>query len=234
MFFVKFGTRFGNHDLKYDSVIKASTITPAIDHFPFTRSPMRPPSLSKKLKTNGNATVAFELSRELTHAEIWNDSVLINAWEAIREEYAAYHGGDTTLKMNPTKRSPLWYNVPFDDSNVKDNDTGHSLPQEEEEEEDDDEEVGDGDSKPINFDTFVPSHDASLDTGDDPVTGPSYSLPESPTETVTQDEAFTRAVNAMYWAGCWTAMYHCQRSDVVTTEKDEVEDMVSEFVSTQR
>ncbi|KAK0245244.1 hypothetical protein EDD85DRAFT_800347 [Armillaria nabsnona] len=209
------------------------------DIVPDPRSSMNSglPSPSKKLKTDGNAPVAFELSRELIHAEIWNDSVLIDAWEAVHEEYVAYHGGDAALKTNPTKRSPLWYNVPFDDSNVEDNDTGHSLPQEEEEEEeddDDDEEVGSGDSKPINFDTFVPSHDASLDTGDDPVTGPSYSLPEPPTETVTQDEAFTRAVNAMYWAGYWTAMYHCQRSDVADTAEDEVEGMVSEFVSTQR
>ncbi len=82
------------------------------------------PSPSRKLKTDGDATVAFELSRELTHAEIWNDSVLIDAWEAVHEEYAvrdffllwfrslsrvqAYHEGDTALKTNPTKRSPLY------------------------------------------------------------------------------------------------------------------------------
>ncbi|KAK0475103.1 hypothetical protein IW261DRAFT_1422428 [Armillaria novae-zelandiae] len=194
------------------------------------------PSPPKKLKTDGNPAIAFEHSRELTHAEIWNDSVLIDAWEALQEEYTAYHGGDTSLKTNPTKKSPLWYNVPFDDSKVKENDTEDSSSQEEDDDEadDDDDDDDDGDSKPINFDTFVPSHDASLETGDDFATGASYTLHESSAETVTQDEAFTRAANAMYWAGYWTAMYHCQRGDGAGTEEDEVEGMVSEFVSTQR
>ncbi|KAK0432749.1 uncharacterized protein EV420DRAFT_1603805 [Desarmillaria tabescens] len=190
----------------------------------------RPPV--KKPKTNGNASVAFEHSRELTHAEIWNDSVLIDAWEAVHEEYAAYHGGDTALKTNPTKRSPLWYNVPVsDDSKVEEDDTENlSFP----EEEDDDDESDDDDSKSIDFKTFVPSHDASLNSGEDLVTDASSSPPQPPAETVSQDEAFTRAVNAMYWAGYWTAMYQCQRNNVVDAEEGEVEGMVSEFVSTQR
>ncbi|KAG7450880.1 uncharacterized protein BT62DRAFT_928161 [Guyanagaster necrorhizus] len=190
---------------------------------------------SKKLKTNGNTTVAFEESRELTHAELWDDSVLIDAWEAVHEEYAAYHGGDIALKTNPTKRSPLWYNIPFDDSKIKENVTEYSSSLEEDDDEaadqDYDDEADHGDSKPINFDTFVPSHDASLDVGDDPVIAPSSSsLPAPPAETVSQDEAFTRAVNAMYWAGYWTAMYQCQRND----DEDQVEGMVSDIVSTQR
>ncbi|KAK0440789.1 hypothetical protein EV421DRAFT_1905155 [Armillaria borealis] len=207
------------------------------DIVPDPRSPMNKdsPSPSKKLKTDGNATVAFELSRELTHAEIWNDSVLFDTWEAVHEEYAAYHGGDAALKTNPTKRSPLWYNIPFDDSKVEENDTEDLLSQEQEEDDDEaDDGDGGGDSKPIDFNTFVPSHDASLDTEDDHAAGPSYSLPEPPTEAVTQDEAFTRAVNAMYWAGYWTAMYQCQRRNGADTEEDEVEGMISEFVSTQR
>ncbi|SJL03135.1 uncharacterized protein ARMOST_06481 [Armillaria ostoyae] len=177
------------------------------------------PSPSKKSKTDGNAAVAFELSRELTHAEIWNDSVLINAWEAVHEEYTAYHGGDTTLKTNP---------ITVVEENVTED-----FPSQEEDDDNDEADDEDGDSKPVDFNTFVPSHDASLDTGDDPVVGPSYSLPEPPTETVSQDEAFTRAVNAMYCARYWTAMYQCQRSDIVEAEEDEVEGMVSEFVSTQ-
>ena len=31
------------------------------------------------------------------------------------------------------------------------------------------------------------------------------------TEVVSQDEAFSRALNAMYWGGYWTAMYHVRR-----------------------
>lgn len=71
-----------------------------------------------------------------------------------------------------------------------------------------------GDSQPLNFDTFVPSHDPSL----------SMSTPQYPTgdlgdyakshlttpqgSMVSQDEAFSKAMNAMYWAGYYTAVYH--------------------------
>jgi hypothetical protein len=32
--------------------------------------------------------------------------------------------------------------------------------------------------------------------------------PSSSMSTVSQDEAFSRALNAMYWGGYWTAVYH--------------------------
>lgn len=70
------------------------------------------------------------------------------------------------------------------------------------------------DSQPLNFDTFIPSHDPSLDVPIQEL--PSISKPsntvqflsEPPGPIVSQDEAFTRAMGAMYWAGYWTAMYH--------------------------
>jgi hypothetical protein len=74
---------------------------------------------------------------------------------------------------------------------------------------------GEGDSKPLDFDTFVPSHDAAL-----PAPAPSGapeaagyaaygSAPPLPGVGVaSQDEAFTRALEAMYWGGYWTAVYH--------------------------
>lgn len=71
------------------------------------------------------------------------------------------------------------------------------------------------DSQPQNFDTFVPSHDPSLNLpippGPGALPGPDYSahyLPHPPGPMVSQDEAFTRALGAMYWGGYWTAMYH--------------------------
>ena len=48
-----------------------------------------------------------EESRELTHQEIWDDSALVNAWEAATEEYEAYHGPDKGWKKEPVKKSPL-------------------------------------------------------------------------------------------------------------------------------
>ena len=75
------------------------------------------------------------------------------------------------------------------------------------------------DSQPLNFDTFVPTHDPSLDIPSDPT---STQIPVSQTNyvpvadasvAVSQDEAFSRALSAMYWGGYWTAMYHVRQND---------------------
>lgn len=193
-------------------------------------------------------------SRELTHEEIWDDSALVDAWNAAMEEYEAYNGPDKGWKKEPVHKSPLWYNVPpkkkpsksrmesttpitFDETSVS---------------------VEEADSKPINFETFVPTHDPSI--SDDPALEPpsiSYMQTEGSVVAgtmISQDEAFSRALSAMYWGGYWTAMYHCQRqlsgnviASTVTaggndqTDDDIDEDMVyeeeeeeEEFVSTQR
>ncbi|KAF9482418.1 hypothetical protein BDN70DRAFT_875174 [Pholiota conissans] len=152
-----------------------------------------------------------EESRELTHEEIWDDSALVYAWESAMEEYKAYHGGDDAWKKEPVKKSPLWYNVPIDTSK-KPTKTSDITPAvivasvDASTMKDDSEE----DSKPLNFDTFVPSHDPSLETPQVDV-AENY-VPETPAGAmVSQDEAFSRALNAMYWSGYWTAMYHAQR-----------------------
>lgn len=71
----------------------------------------------------------------------------------------------------------------------------------------------DGDSRPLDFETFVPNHDASLAAPLPPYSPdqvPDFSgyMPEPLGATVSQDEAFTRAIGAMYWAGYYTAIYH--------------------------
>ncbi len=48
-----------------------------------------------------------EESRELTHEEIWDDSALVDAWEAAQQEYEAYHGGNKIWKNEPVQKSPL-------------------------------------------------------------------------------------------------------------------------------
>ena len=62
-------------------------------------------------------------------------------------------------------------------------------------------------SKPLDFDTYVPTYDPSLET--------SSGLPLSVgsitginIRTISQDDAFSHAMNAMYWTGYWTAIYH--------------------------
>jgi hypothetical protein len=69
-------------------------------------------------------------------------------------------------------------------------------------------------STPLDFNTFVPSHNPSLTL---PLPPNSSSAPgidytsqslELPSTIPDEDEAFTRALGAMYWGGYWTAVYH--------------------------
>ncbi|KAL4254524.1 SMN family protein [Abortiporus biennis] len=164
-----------------------------------------------------------EESRELTHEEIWDDSALIEAWDSANAEYEAYHGGKN-WKDEPTKKSPLWYNVPTSPSKSKKS-KSTALPTSGNQEAAQVQRpvingaTEDGDSKPLNFDTFVPDHDPSLSAGTAPphppeIPGPDYVqyyMPNPPGPMVSQDEAFQRALSAMYWGGYWTAVYHCQR-----------------------
>ncbi|THH32601.1 hypothetical protein EUX98_g1573 [Antrodiella citrinella] len=176
-----------------------------------------------------------EESRDLTHEEIWDDSALIDAWNSASAEYEAYHGkGDKTWKEEPVKKSPLWYNVPPDPSKKKDkgkapaNGTvpSHPTPQVPSTQ-------PEGDSEPIDFNT-VPGPDYAQ-----------YFLPPLQGPVVSQDEAFQRALSAMYWSGYWTAMYHSQRQagnapeaedDAAEVEDDQVADEQNDddFMPTQR
>ena len=106
-----------------------------------------------------------------------------------------------------------WFNVPPDPSTLKANKAtakpaavngaGSEL-------------GGEDDSQPINFDTFVPLHDPSLGPAPRDTPGafdynaamPQPFLPDSSVPMVSQDEAFSRAMTAMYWSGYWTAAYH--------------------------
>jgi len=64
---------------------------------------------------------------------------------------------------------------------------------------------------------------------------------EMPGPIVNQDEAFNRAIGAMYWAGYYSAVYHCQRNkrpvedDTAEQEYEEKRDEESEgLISKQR
>ena len=74
--------------------------------------PTKPPQ-PKKRKKNQQKSVSLanweeeEESRELTHEEIWDDSALVNAWEAATEEYEAYHGSKKDWKSETVNKTPL-------------------------------------------------------------------------------------------------------------------------------
>ncbi|KAJ3810957.1 hypothetical protein F5876DRAFT_40710 [Lentinula aff. lateritia] len=157
-----------------------------------------------------------EESRELTHEEIWDDSALIEAWNAAAEEYKAYHGPDKGWKNEPVHKSPFVVDVAATTS-VKGTavSTGTEA-----------DVAIESDSKPIDFATFVPTHDAGLSL---PGSAPPRMMPEGndgirkpdlsshytaaarssdPGLMVSQDDAFKRALEATYWSGYWTAVYH--------------------------
>ncbi|KAE9397834.1 hypothetical protein BT96DRAFT_995396 [Gymnopus androsaceus JB14] len=171
-----------------------------------------------------------EESRELTHSEIWDDSALIDAWNAAAEEYKAYNGPDKGWKNEPVHKSPLSvYSVfiLFQKKSQLSSPTvfaGPSLTASVEETTVNGVNAGsettpESDSKPIDFNTFVPTYDAALSVGgasgsDLPAYAAAlllfqYNLHKS----VSQEEAFKRALEATYWSGYWTAVYHMKGSE---------------------
>ncbi|KAF7306285.1 hypothetical protein MIND_00419400 [Mycena indigotica] len=152
-------------------------------------------------------------SRILTAEEIWDDSALIDAWNAATEEYEALNGPDKGWKSEPVHKSPLWYNVPPNQPPKKRPRTEAVAPE------------NDGDSQPIDFATFVPTYDASLvlPAPTLPESNEGYHLPNL-ASMPSQDEAFQRALGAMYWGGYWTAVYHCQRNAAAGLQEDVVEE----------
>lgn len=94
-----------------------------------------------------------------------------------------------------------WYNVPPSPSKLKPSKksvNGEELQ----------------DSKPLNFESFVPQHDPSLVVA--PELSTSQSQPEGSVSHAgtwaSRDDSFKRALEATYWAGYWTAVYHVSAS----------------------
>ncbi|KAG2364747.1 hypothetical protein BDR07DRAFT_1354715 [Suillus spraguei] len=164
-----------------------------------------------------------EEGRELTHEEIWDDSALIDAWHSATAEYEAFHGKTQDWKSTTVKKSSLWYNIPCNSSKEKAKTPSSTKVVSTEAA------AAEGeDSAPLDFDTFVPSYDPSLPAPSEAPAAPesSFFIPAPSTTMVSRDEAFSRALSAMYWGGYWTAVYHCQNqhsSQEVIEEQDDQE-----------
>lgn len=188
-----------------------------------------------------------EESRELTHEEIWDDSALIDAWNSATAEYEAFHGKTQDWKSTTVKKSSLWYNIPYNSSKEKAK-TPNSTKVASAEAASQATAADEEDSAPLDFDTFVPSYDPSLPVPSEAPAVPesSFSIPAPSTTMVSRDEAFSRALSAMYWGGYWTAVYHCQNqhsSQEAVEEQDHqeyedddeaLEDDAEDLVPTQR
>ena len=94
-----------------------------------------------------------------------------------------------------------WHNVPPDPSKLKESTEaaqGLGVAQSDPE-----------NSRPLDFETFVPDHDPSLARPSQQQPAyETYGVPPAPGEHISRDEAFNRALGAMYWTGYWTAVYH--------------------------
>ena len=102
-----------------------------------------------------------------------------------------------STKLHSTNKYSRWYNIPVESSS-KSTPVASVIPALSE----------NGDSQPINFDTFVPTHNPALDHLSSLAPPMDYAQDTSGAPMVSQDEAFSHALNAMYWGGYWTAMYH--------------------------
>ncbi|QRW19635.1 hypothetical protein RhiXN_01041 [Rhizoctonia solani] len=165
----------------------------------------------------------YQIDHSLTQDELWDDSALIAAWDAATEEYESLNGPEKKWKEEPTNKSALWYAPPpkpqEDDKEDNDEEEGEEG-EEIEENADETEQDTVPDSVPIDYNTFVPSHDPTL--------GANVPMAAGDFTKLAKDEIFEKAVSASYWAGYWAAMYHA-RSAAPQTEA-EVEEEVEEEV----
>jgi len=177
-----------------------------------------------------------EESRQLTQGEIWDDSALIAAWDAANEEYEAIHGKNKDWKKERVHKSPLWYNKP-PDKPKKDkgkgkatNTTSATVPR-------DIHASVSQQGAPLSF--AVPAEPPSVPQGTEQVISDSASyysgmMGQGGTShgadgvEGSADEAFSRALGAMYWTGYWTAMYHARRATTFSTDVAVLADAVEQ------
>ncbi|GJJ08880.1 hypothetical protein Clacol_003100 [Clathrus columnatus] len=189
--------------------------------------------------------------RYLTHEEIWDDSALINAWNAAAEEYEVLNGPDKQWKTEPVNKSALSVvthsQKDVDESKVVVSTGMPSIPAEfavhfessaEMEEDVQEAEEDQENSRPIDFDTFVPQHDPSLDlplgqgTIDEKAFAQVVPSPPKTLSSVSADQALQNAMGAWYWAGYWTGIYHATsktKSKVKVHQNDNDDDNEEEL-----
>ncbi|CAE6472646.1 unnamed protein product [Rhizoctonia solani] len=173
----------------------------------------------------------YQIDHSLTQEELWDDSALIAAWDAAAEEYESLNGPEKKWKEEPVNKSALWYAQPPKPQEEEDNEDDEEEGEEEEENADETEHAIVPDSGPLDFNTYVPSHDPTLGVAQTSAIGPQPPIPTNDFTKLTKDEIFEKAVSASYWAGYWTAMYHAHNTDpqnqVDVEEEVEADEMVS-------
>jgi hypothetical protein len=133
----------------------------------------------------------------LTFEQMLNSDV--NSWKEPNQKSALsvrYAELDKILTY-----SCRWYNEPITTEEADEEDGGFEYGNETMEDQEEE------DSHPIDFDTFVPTHNPALQQGSK-LPNQLGLAPVSNIASTSRDEAFQHAVQASYWAGYWTAIYH--------------------------
>ncbi|KAG8834376.1 hypothetical protein FRC17_009051 [Serendipita sp. 399] len=164
----------------------------------------------------------------------WDDSLLIDAWNAAEQEYMEMHGG-TKWKMAPVKFSSLWHSAPIAEKSGDNVDA-------------DDSQVSDADHP---GEVAMDDYQAPAKSYPDPDLAPeiptNLALHTGQTDlelgSISLEEAFHKAKEASYALGYWTAVYQMKANEksaaqhdlaVGAEESDNAEDDAEEFAPTQR
>ncbi|KZO99721.1 hypothetical protein CALVIDRAFT_534147 [Calocera viscosa TUFC12733] len=167
-----------------------TTPPPAVPPASFTGRALNgsSPSQPKKQKRDPKS---WQTSRSLTHDEIWDDSALVNAWDAAMEEYRAVNGDEKGWMYEPTDRSALWWN---------------SQPAEDESYEEADEEYLKADAEEVE-DELITTHVDPTPSSSTAVPSGLPSIPFLPSSqgftTLPEDpdKVLELAIQSYYWAG---------------------------------
>ncbi|KAG8962437.1 hypothetical protein FRC03_004244 [Tulasnella sp. 419] len=148
-------------------------------------------------------TIVPEVEEEvLTHDQIWDDSALVEAWDAAMEEYRMIHGPDKDWKTEPVYKNSLWYMEPKPQSTANQEGTNDmDVAQETEEGEDEEQyygEPGDSEEVELELNNKTNSYDVAY-------AGAFEALPD--TSKFTPEQLFQKAMEASYWAGYWASAY---------------------------
>ncbi|KAG8944783.1 hypothetical protein FRC04_001521 [Tulasnella sp. 424] len=158
----------------------------------------------------------------LMDSDAWDDSVLIDAWDAAMEEYQILNGPEADWKKDPVHKDSIWYKS-SSGADLRWEDVKPAAPK--------NDLVGSSvrSAATAQAGTYDDENDHQMEDGAEEqgqaVAGPSASgtagqelhssnvLPATfDISKMSKDELFQKAVEASYWAGYWAAAYHASNN----------------------
>ncbi|KAI5809526.1 hypothetical protein DFH27DRAFT_150464 [Peziza echinospora] len=164
--------------------------------------------------------------QQLSHAEIWDDSSLINAWDSALQEYKKYHSIQATggsvegavaaknilAELEMKDVASVAHAQSSDNAVAEELEEGEVGPRNEEEQEDAQPAAGLPHTSPIDTLNQHPKHDEQASAA--PTTGsvPHANMPQIPPGILAgQNEALRNLMISWYFAGYYTGLYEGQQ-----------------------